>query len=79
MRTYKVKGQEHHVYDLESELPNDISPIKNWRDGFPGDWVLTEDNAYIQILERKDIGDKEIFRTCIGTYMINGHMEVENL
>ena len=75
MRVYTVKGKDHYVYDLESELPKDVIPKKNWRDGFPGDWVLTEDNAYIQILERKDIGDKEILRTCIGTYMINGHMD----
>ena len=75
MRSYKVKGETHHVYDLESELPEDISPIKNWRDGYPGDWVLADDNAYIQVLERKKIGKGEIIRTCIGTYKVNQTMD----
>jgi len=75
MRTYKVKGQEHHVYDLESELPNDISPIKNWRDGYPGDWVRADDNAYVQILERKKMGTDEVVRTCIGTYNVKYTMD----
>ena len=76
MRSYKVKGETHHVYDLESELPEDISPIKNWRDGYPGDWVLADDNAYIQVLERKKIGKGEIIRTCIGTYKVNQTMDL---
>ena len=70
MRSYKVKGVEHFVYDLKSELPNDIVPIKNWRDGYPGDWVHTDDDAYIQVLERKKLGKSDIIRTCIGTYNV---------
>ena len=75
MRTYKIKGQEYYIYDLESELPDNIHPIKNWRDGIPGDWVLADDNAYVQILERKKMGKKEILRTCVGTYVVNQAMD----
>ena len=75
MRTYKVKGEHHHIYDLESELPDDIHPIKNWRDGIPGDWVLADDNAYVQILERKKFGNSEIVRTCVGTYKVTMTMD----
>ena len=75
MRTYKVKGEEHLVYDLESELPEDINPIKNWRDGIPGDWVRADDNAYIQILESKKVGKTDVIQTCIGTYSVNGKMD----
>ena len=75
MRSYKVKGEDHFIYDLESELPNDVHPIKNWRDGLPGDWVRAEDDAYVQILERKSIGGKDILRTCVGTYTVNGKMD----
>jgi len=75
MRTYKVKGEDHFIYDLESELPDDVHPIKNWRDGIPGDWVLADDNAYVQILERKKMGKKEILRTCVGTYVVNQAMD----
>ena len=75
MRTYKVKGEDHHIYDLESELPDNIHPIKNWRDGIPGDWVLADDNAYVQILERKKMGTNEILRTCVGTYVVTQTMD----
>ena len=75
MRSYKVKGKEHFIYDLESELPDNVHPIKNWRDGIPGDWVLADDNAYVQILERKKMGKKEILRTCVGTYVVNQAMD----
>ena len=75
MRTYKVKGKEHFIYDLESELPDDVHPIKNWRDGIPGDWVLADDNAYVQILERKKMGTNEILRTCVGTYVVTQTMD----
>jgi hypothetical protein len=75
MRSYKVKGQDHYIYDLESELPENIHPIKNWRDGLPGDWVLADDNSYVQILERKKIGKSDALRTCVGTYMVTQSMD----
>ena len=75
MRTYKVKGEDHHIYDLESELPDDIHPIENWRDGYPGDWVRADDNAYVQILERKKMGAGEVVRTCVGTYNVKYTMD----
>ena len=75
MRTYKVKGEDHHIYDLESELPDNIHPIKNWRDGLPGDWVRADDNAYVQILERKKMGTNELLRTCVGTYVVTQTMD----
>ena len=75
MRSYKVKGEDHFIYDLESELPDNVHPIENWRDGLPGDWVRADDNSYVQILERKKIGKSEILRTCVGTYMVNQTMD----
>ena len=75
MRSYKVKGEDHFIYDLESELPNDIHPIKNWRDGCPGDWVRADDSAYVQVLERKPMGKKEVVRTCVGTYLVTESMD----
>ena len=75
MRSYKVKGEDHFIYDLESELPDDIHPIENWRDGLPGDWARADDNAYVQILERKKIGTGGALRTCVGTYMVTQTMD----
>ena len=75
MRTYKVKGSDHYIYDLESELPYNIYPIENWRDGLPGDWVRADDSAYVQILERKKFGNSEVVRTCVGTYKVTMTMD----
>ena len=75
MRSYKVKGEDHFIYDLESELPDNIHPIENWRDGLPGDWARADDNAYVQILERKKMGTGEVVRTCVGTYNVKYNMD----
>jgi hypothetical protein len=75
LRTYKIKDKKHFVYDLESELPEGICPVKNWRDGRVGDWVQADDNAYIQVLERKKMGKKGVVRTCVGTYLDTGTMD----
>lgn len=34
MRVYTVKGKDHYVYDLESELPKDVIPKKIGATGF---------------------------------------------
>ena len=72
MRSYTIKGKEHHVYDLESELPDDVYPIENWRDGDVGDWVRADDNAYVQILNKKKLGKTDTIQTCVGTYSTEG-------
>ena len=75
MRTYTIKGKEHVVYDLESELPEDIVINPDWKKSRVGDWVRADDDAYIQILERKNIGKTETVVTCIGTYITAGTMD----
>ena len=75
MRSYTIKGKEHHVYDLESELPDDVHPIENWRDGDIGDWVRADDNAYVQILNKKKLGKTDTIQTCVGTYSTEGRMD----
>ncbi len=75
MRTYKIKGKEHHIYDLESELPDGISINTDWKNARRGDWVLADDGAYVQILERKKIGTGDIVQTCVGTYSTKRAMD----
>ena len=75
MRSYKVKGEDHFIYDLESELPENIHPIENWRDGLVGDWARADDNAYVQILKRTKMGKNTAIQTCVGTYLISGDMD----
>ena len=75
MRSYKIKDKEHFVYDLESELPEGLMIVPDWKNARDGDWVLTDDNSYIQVLGRKKIGKTDAVQTCIGTYSIHGEMD----
>jgi len=75
LRTYKVKGVEHFVYDIEAELPGDLVLWDDWKTASAGDWVKTDDGAYIQILEVKKIGTTSVAVTCIGTYSVGGKMD----
>ena len=75
MRSYKIKGKEHLVYDLESELPKDITIAPDWKNARDGDWVRADDNAYIQVLKRKKVGKTDVVQTCICTYSVNSKMD----
>ena len=75
MRTYTIKGKEHKVYDLESELPTDIVINPDWKNARDGDWVRADDDAIIQILDIKQVGATKAVMTCIGTYSITGTMD----
>ena len=75
MRVYTVKGQDHKVYDLESELPNKIVINPDWKKSRVGDWVRADDDAYIQVLDRKKMGKIATVVTCIGTYSPAGTMD----
>ena len=72
MREYKVNRIKHTVYDSVDELPPDIIPLKSWRDGDIGDWVLTDDDCIIQILRKGKMLRKNktihYLGTCTGTF-----------
>ena len=75
MRTFKVSGIEHQVYDHEGELPEDFHYIDNWRDAEMGDWVKADDECYIQVLREgrlKRPGKQKPVKyigTCTGTFV----------
>jgi len=75
VRTYTVKGEDHIVYDLESELPDGLIISPDWKKSRVGDWVRADDNAIIQVLERKKIGRTDTVSTCVGTYSVTGSMD----
>ena len=75
---YKVNGIDHPVYSTEDTLPEGITVIKDWREGQIGDWVLTDDEAVIQILRRGKMSKRrgknrvvEYVGTCTGTFLIS--------
>ena len=49
MRTYKVNGLEHRVYDPDDEMPLDLLVLRDWRLGQVGEWVMADDDSVIQI------------------------------
>jgi len=75
MRTYTIKGKDHKVYDLKSELPDKIVINPDWKKSRVGDWVRADDDAYIQVLDRKKLGKTTTVVTCIGTYSVTGSMD----
>jgi len=46
-----------------------------WKKSRVGDWVRADDNAIIQVLERKKIGRTDTVSTCVGTYSVTGSMD----
>jgi len=78
MRDYIVKGRTHYVYDLD-EVPDDISYLKDWRDGRVGDWVLSDDECVIQILRRSSWSNKDVAGTCTGTFTIQPKTQMDTI
>ena len=78
MRHYTVNNAQYVVYESEDELPPDVYPIKDWRNGSLFDWVLADDGCFIQIL-RKGTMTKPKGRvrkvayigTCTGTFIVS--------
>ena len=51
-----IKGIPRYVFDNEEEFRQlfpDAELIKDWREGQPNDWVLTDDGKVTQILRKK--------------------------
>ena len=76
MRHYKVNNIQYVVYESDDELPSDVHPIKDWRNGSIFDWVLADDGCYIQILRKGTIikpkgkvREVAYIGTCTGTFI----------
>ena len=84
MRSYKVNKIVHRIYEDEVELPPGLSIISNWRDGEVGDWILTDDQCFVQVLRRGKMlrakGKKKIrgyIGTCTGTFPIGPNVYMD--
>ena len=78
MRHYKVNNAQYVVYESEDELPSDVYPIKDWRNGGLFDWVLADDGCYIQILRKGKmtkpkgkVREVAYIGTCTGTFIVS--------
>ena len=74
MRSYRVNKLTHNVYDTISEVPPNITIVKDWRKGNIGSWVITDDDCVIQILRKGSMlrknGEMGYIGTCTGTYTV---------
>ena len=66
------------MFESEDELASDVCPIKDWRKGDIFDWVLADDDCYIQILRKgtmtkpKGKVRKVVYiGTCTGTFIVS--------
>ena len=78
MRHYTVNNAQYVVYESEDELPPDVYPIKDWRNGGLFDWVLADDGCYIQILRKGTMTKPKgkvrqvaYIGTCTGTFIVS--------
>ena len=78
MRHYTVNNIQHTVFESEDELPSDIYPLKDWREGQLFDWVKTDDDCFIQILRKGDMMKPKgrvrkvtYLGTCTGTFVVS--------
>jgi len=78
MRHYTVNNAQYVVYESEDELPPDVYPIKDWRNGGLFDWVLADDGCFIQILRKGTMTKPKgkvrqvaYIGTCTGTFIVS--------
>jgi hypothetical protein len=78
MRYYTVNNVQYTVFESEDELPTDVYPIKDWRNGSLFDWVLADDGCYIQILRKGTMTKPKgkvrkvaYIGTCTGTFIVS--------
>ena len=85
MRSYRIKNQQHTVYESTEELPTSFKYKEDWREGQIGDWVIADDNCYIQILRRNKMKPhrtnkrhaREYVGTCTGTFMVSDSIKMD--
>ena len=84
MRTYRVNGIEHRVYDSDDELPEGLIVQSKWRHGIVGDWIKADDDCVIQVLRRGTMAKakgqnkvREYIGTCTGTFPIGPNVKMD--
>ena len=84
MRHYTVNNAQYVVYESEDELPPDVYPIKDWRNGGLFDWVLADDGCYIQILRKGTMTKPKgkvrqvaYIGTCTGTFIVSPKTQMD--
>ena len=71
MRTFKVNGAFHNVYEINESPP--VKVMGDWRKGNIGDWVESDDGCVIQILRKGSMlrknSEASYIGTCTGTFI----------
>tara|TARA_Y100000593_G_scaffold83824_1_gene158306 strand:- start:21414 stop:22115 length:702 start_codon:yes stop_codon:yes gene_type:complete len=74
MEEHRAFGKIHSVYGID-ETPSDILWKDDWKTAKKGDWVLSDDDSVIQVLDVKKMGKTLCIQTCTGLYSIDGTMD----
>ena len=90
MRTYKISGTFHKVYESMEEYvshhPQVPGPFvnTNWRNAQVGEWVQADDECIIQVLRRGKMTARKgkhrtrpYIGTCTGTFMCNENTKMD--
>ena len=84
MRKYKIRSQNHLVYERSDQFPINLRVLEDWKKGHVGDWVKADDECIIQVLRRGQMlrakgKDKirEYIGTCTGTFPIGPRVKMD--
>jgi len=84
MRTYRVNGVEHEVYESEDEVPIGLETISDWRYSRAGDWVRADDGCIIQVLRQGKMTQRYgrtkvrgYVGTCTGTFLASPKVKMD--
>ena len=83
MRTYRVNGEEHKVFEDLEEVPSEIKVVP-WKTSDIGDWVEADDGCVIQVLRkgkmlRRKGKDRIVYYvgTCTGTFIASKSKQMD--
>jgi len=84
-RKYGGEIKEYKIYSKEEFEKLDI-PYKYWKDGWPEDWVITDDNIVSMVIARKaydryksnNIYRRELVQLPIGSYFVDNRRAIRN-
>ena len=81
MRTFKVNGTFHNVYEINESPP--VKVIGDWRKGNIGDWVESDDGCIIQVLRKGKMlrknGEVNYIGTCTGTFITDKNTYMDTI
>jgi len=79
MKSAKIKGIEHFVYETEQEfrMYHNEPIVTPWQKADIGDWVLADDGGIVEILRSGPKNKLRYVGTIVGTFLCDGKQKMD--